>query len=150
MEGSGPMNHGIVTEDVPQAFTDDHAYWQGRIAKALDWTGGEQTPLAVRRGNIQDFRDGKCYVYFIAGEGTPVKIGLSNAPHERLASLQTAHWMKLSIVAKVEGGQADEREYHRQFAAHRLHGEWFTRCPEIEAEIARLNDVSRIMEQEAL
>lgn len=88
--------------------------------------------------NIQALRDGKSYVYFIAGEDTPIKIGFSNQPHERLAILQTAHWCRLSIVAKVEGSLAVEADYHRRFAAHRLHGEWFAPHPDILAEIERL------------
>jgi hypothetical protein len=35
---------------------------------------------------------------------------------------------------------AREKMYHRRFAHRRLHGEWFERCPEIEAEIERLNN----------
>jgi hypothetical protein len=116
--------------------------WE-QIWEALDWTEGvplEPVQPAVPRQPIQARRDGKCYVYFIGGEGTPVKIGLSNQPYERLAALQTAHWCKLSILAKVEGKLADEKALHARFAAHRLHGEWFTRCPEIDAEIARLTE----------
>lgn len=89
---------------------------------------------------IQDLRDGKCYVYFIGGEGTPIKIGMSFTPYERLASLQTAHWVKLSILAKVEGSFETEGAYHRQFAGSRMAGEWFKRTPELLAEIERLSE----------
>jgi hypothetical protein len=89
--------------------------------------------------NIQARRDGKSYVYFIAGDDTPIKIGFSSQPHERLAILQTAHWTKLSIVAMAEGTLSDESAFHRRFANHRLHGEWFDRHPDILAEIDRLN-----------
>ena len=88
--------------------------------------------------NIQALRDGKSYVYFIGGEGTPIKIGFSSAPYERLASLQTAHWCKLSILVMAEGSLADERRLHEQFAGHRMHGEWFHPHPEILAEIERV------------
>jgi hypothetical protein len=37
------------------------------------------------------------------------------------------------------GGLHVELEYHQRFRAHHLRGEWFERCPEIEAEIERLN-----------
>lgn len=93
---------------------------------------------AVRPRNIQAAADGKTYVYFIAGTDTPVKIGLSKAPHERLSILQTAHWTKLAILALVEGSYALEREYHIQFAQTRLKGEWFERSPELDALIASI------------
>lgn len=101
----------------------------------------------LRPRNIQAQRDGKSYVYFIRGEGTPIKIGFSHQPNERLAILQTAHWCRLSIVAKAEGSLADEREYHDRFAAHRLHGEWFAPHPDILAEIERLNAGAAIPRQ---
>ncbi len=44
----------------------------------------------------------------------------------------------LRILAKTEGSRTQERAYHARFAAIRLHGEWFERTPEIEAEIERL------------
>lgn len=81
-------------------------------------------------------RDGRCYVYFIAGAGTPIKIGMSNAPYERLAALQTAHWMRLEILALMEGGLELEVAMHQRFAALRLEGEWFARTPELERHIA--------------
>ncbi len=73
----------------------------------------------------QALRDDRSYVYFIGGEGTPVKIGLSTCPYERLAHLQTAHWIELRILALIEGGLAVERYYHRRWSRHRLLGEWF-------------------------
>ncbi len=88
--------------------------------------------------NIQAKRDGKSYVYFIGGEGTPVKIGFSSQPHERLAILQTAHWCQLRILAMVEGSLATERDYHEKFGRHRMNGEWFEPHPDVLAEISRL------------
>lgn len=88
---------------------------------------------------IQELRDGKCYVYFIGGETGAIKIGLSIAPVERLASMQMGSPIKLSILAKVEGDAALEKAYHKRFSDHRSHGEWFERCPEILDEIERLN-----------
>lgn len=97
--------------------------------------------VALPPRNIQARRDEKSYVYFIGGEATPIKIGFSSQPYERLAVLQTAHWCRLSIIAKVEGTLADESKYHRRFAAYRLQGEWFEPHPEILSEIKRLNAV---------
>lgn len=93
---------------------------------------------SARPRNIQEAADGKTYVYFIAGTDTPVKIGLSKAPHERLSILQTAHWTKLSILALVEGSYPLEREFHIRFAQTRLEGEWFERGPDLDALIASI------------
>lgn len=80
-------------------------------------------------------------VYFIASEGGPIKIGIAINPENRLRGLQTSHPSRLSILATCEGGSDQERAYHLQFADRRLSGEWFERCPEILAEIARLTPV---------
>ncbi len=77
-------------------------------------------------------------VYFIGAESGPIKIGVAANPTARLASLQTGHHEKLEILATCPGGQTQEYRYHDEFAAYRLHGEWFVRVSEIEAEIARL------------
>ncbi len=78
-------------------------------------------------------------VYFIGASSGPIKIGISVHPRVRLASLQTSHHDKLSILATCDGGAARERSYHALFAARRLHGEWFERAPEILAEIERIS-----------
>lgn len=78
----------------------------------------------------------KCY--FIGAADGPVKIGHAIDPASRLKTLQAGSPVILSILATARGGEAREGAYHSQFAAHRLHGEWFARCPAILAEIARL------------
>lgn len=80
-----------------------------------------------------------CTIYFIGPENGPVKIGFAVNLSKRLRDLELANAYPLKVWASVEASPALEREYHARFAAHRLHGEWFTRCPEIEAEIARLS-----------
>ncbi len=77
-------------------------------------------------------------VYFIASESGPIKIGIAGNPCDRLKGLQTSHHERLAILVVCDGGADQERAYHRQFAAHRLHGEWFERHPDILAEIERL------------
>ena len=77
-------------------------------------------------------------VYFIASDAGPIKIGKAISPERRLKELQTGHPAKLTILATCGGGREQEKRYHARFAAHRLSGEWFARCAEIEAEITRL------------
>ena len=78
-------------------------------------------------------------VYFIGSEIGPIKIGMAIDVGKRLISLQACSPCKLSVLATTTGGIKAERIYHRQFTAHRLHGEWFNPAPEILAEIGRLN-----------
>jgi hypothetical protein len=85
------------------------------------------------------------FVYFIGcGITGPVKIGIAADPNIRLATLQTGHFDDLHLLAVTRGGREGEVAYHRKFAEFKLKGEWFTRSPAIETEIAR------IMAQEAV
>ncbi len=63
-------------------------------------------------------------IYFIHNNGH-IKIGFSADPWGRLASLQTAHYQQLDMLATMPGEQSDEREIHRRFWKHRERGEWF-------------------------
>lgn len=81
-------------------------------------------------------------VYFMGWKGGPVKIGLADNVKVRRDTLQVACPYPLDILAVTVGGLRAELEYHRQFKEHRLRGEWFERAPEIETEIARLNDMA--------
>jgi hypothetical protein len=94
--------------------------------------------LASSRDEVERKQNAQL-AYFIGAPSGPVKIGIAVCPGERLKTLQTSHHERLELLATCQGGQPKERAYHQQFAAYRLHGEWFERCPEIEAEIARLN-----------
>ena len=79
-------------------------------------------------------------VYFVGGEGGPIKIGFTQQPIKaRLKCIQNGSPIKLRVLALQPAPRARESFYHRQFAAHRLHGEWFERHPDILAEIERLN-----------
>jgi hypothetical protein len=79
-------------------------------------------------------------VYFVGGEAGPVKIGFTQQPMKaRLVCIQNGSPVKLHVLATTPGFKQLERIYHKQFAAYRLHGEWFERSPELLAEIERLN-----------
>ena len=102
----------------------------------LDW-GQPETPTAPEPYNPRDAAIG--IVYFIGPEVGPVKIGYTTNLPSRLKRLQSGSPVRLSVLAAaLEQEMIQERIYHFRFAEHRLHGEWFARCPEIEAEIARL------------
>ena len=79
------------------------------------------------------------YVYFIQAGVGPIKIGLTVNPEVRLSGLQTANSEVLRLVAAQLGGRRLEMDYHNQFKAHHIRGEWFTPHPDILAEIGRLN-----------
>lgn len=76
-------------------------------------------------------------VYFItARKAGRVKIGCAHDAWERLAKIQSTSPLALSLEAVIPGTYDEERKLHLRFAAHRLHGEWFALCPEIEQMIA--------------
>lgn len=79
------------------------------------------------------------HVYFIRSEPGEIKIGLAIDVQKRLRGLQTSHPYALTLLTAVKGSKEVECAYHKQFAEHRLHGEWFEPHPDILAEIERLN-----------
>ena len=65
-------------------------------------------------------------IYFIrAGDDGFVKIGKSKCPDKRLASLQSANPLRLSIIRTIDGDSAEERIVHMAFEHLHVHGEWF-------------------------
>lgn len=93
----------------------------------------------LTRARIESFDefDADGLTYFIGGDIGAIKIGRSINLALRLKDIQACSPIPIRVLATRPGGKR-ERLYHALFAAHRLHGEWFARCPEIEAEIARL------------
>jgi len=67
-------------------------------------------------------------VYFLRRE-TLIKIGYSNTPARR------AQQLNAELLATIPGGAEEERELHRRFAAHWVHGEWFHPTSELIASI---------------
>lgn len=78
-------------------------------------------------------------VYFIGPVDGPVKIGVAGCVKSRHRDLQIGSPVILHVWATCHGSDNKEAAYHFQFAEYRMHGEWFQRVPEIEAEIERLN-----------
>lgn len=81
----------------------------------------------------------KTSVYFV-GCSHSIKIGSAINVGKRFTDLQACSPIPIEILATTSGGMKQERAYHRQFAAHRLHGEWFAPHPDILAEIDRLKE----------
>lgn len=70
-----------------------------------------------------------CGVYFISNGNGAVKIGQTTTSlRTRLAQLQAASPYKLYVCASItiESRKALERQLHGEFAARRMHGEWFS------------------------
>jgi hypothetical protein len=65
-----------------------------------------------------------------------VKIGTSQHPRRRLAAIRHDE-----LLAFERGGRAVEQQRHREFAAIREGGEWFTLTDELDAHIATLRRV---------
>jgi T5orf172 domain len=75
--------------------------------------------------------DAASFVYIIGSPRprSPVKIGYSTSPEQRLDDLRTAHHVDLFILAHGPGGRVEKRALHRMFANERMRGEWFRRSP---------------------
>lgn len=73
-----------------------------------------------------------------------VKIGCAYDPFDRLKTLQSGSPTKLKIEALLKGSNKRERELHKLLAKHRMHGEWFRICPEIEAIIKEVAKPTRV------
>jgi hypothetical protein len=106
----------------------------------------ERTPEEIQADVLESYRsaaelavDEIAKVYFIGGDEGAIKIGFSVDPPARLRAIQSCCPIPLRILAIASGGVERESYYHFRFADHRLHGEWFTRHPSIQAEIDLLN-----------
>jgi hypothetical protein len=76
-------------------------------------------------------------VYLVKAEGVDaVKIGTAKCVHSRIKELQIGSPCKLSLAAFIYGDSTLERELHKKFQVHRLHGEWFRLSPEILSEFS--------------
>jgi len=132
----------IQTAPEPITFTHD----DGRAWFRIEYIDGMWEAIWPDEGGRRDFIESVpkvSMVYFIGGKTGPVKIGEAISPAQRLRSLQCGSPIPLAILATCSGGQLAERQYHRGFADARLHGEWFTRTREIQAEIRRLTQLEQ-------
>lgn len=141
---SAPFTPRSTHPDGAQVGTDDPwaRYRTGKMVP--DGKGGLVEQIVVpgpRAFDAPALRSAPAYatIYFIGPESGPIKIGYTVNVTLRLRDLRLANALPLKLWASIHGPTKLEREYHRRFAAHRLHGEWFERHPDILAEIDRLN-----------
>lgn len=112
-------------------------YWKGDKPSVIALKQARKAMLGPAKPNSGG--EACAAVYFIQAPNGPIKIGRAVNVANRLRALQTSHPSGLRLLAVALGGYRFERAYHRQFAEHRLHGEWFEPHPEILAEIDRLS-----------
>jgi hypothetical protein len=78
-----------------------------------------------------------CIYYILSGETGRIKIGFTKGdPGKRLRALQTGSPTQIGIIAVHPGTPELEKRLHRQFAADRVHGEWFDFSDELLAHVA--------------
>ena len=73
---------------------------------------------------------GKGHIYFIQ-QGDFIKIGWSSDWQYRIYHMQTSNPAPIVVLGVMEGTPQQERQTHRDFAAHRHQREWFFAVPEI-------------------
>lgn len=91
-----------------------------RVGQAAEW-------MATRVPT--DLPDGAAYVYLVEAAGR-YKIGSAVDVAKRVASIQAMCPVPVTVVAAAARDRTYERTLHREFAAQRLHGEWFALTPE--------------------
>ena len=125
--------------------------WQSRVAPE---TGGNvHRPDCPHQGQAQGQvlmnTPKSTYVYFISVGSGPIKIGLSDDPHSRLATLQTAHYRKLHLLYTLECATREEAfqletAFHRWYGDVHMMNEWFDATPsQIEADIRLLETLAK-------
>lgn len=96
---------------------------------------------------VETFRCDDGLVYFVGSDTGPIKIGYTTLPLCRLASMQLGSPLILKFLAVRRAPISIEKAYHKRFAEHRSHGEWFHRHPDILKEIGRLKQLRPALRQ---
>lgn len=75
-------------------------------------------------------------IYFPeSGAGGPIKIGWTSGVRIRLAQLQCGNPKRLRVLSSMPGTSREEAALQKRFAEHRIHLEWFRRCPALLAVV---------------
>lgn len=91
-------------------------------------------PVPTTSGAPKADRENCCRVYFIEAVGHDlIKIGYALDLQKRFTGLMTASPAPLTLLGVLDGGPRLEMEIHEKLAAHRSHGEWFRKTPEVMA-----------------
>lgn len=69
---------------------------------------------------MQEFQDGRSYVYFVGGDVGLIKIGQTSAPLCRLATFNLGSPIELRFLLLIDGGKKEEKKYHAKFAHLRV------------------------------
>lgn len=132
---SRPWNPKLDPEldgDYPERLRGWRMFARGYLAR----NGAAVAPKPSRR-----FPTGSS-LYFLQAVTGEIKIGSAKNPQGRIKQLQTGSPTPLALLHIADGLGEMEREYHSEFDAHRLHGEWFAPHPDILAEIERLKGMA--------
>jgi len=102
----------------------DSAGW---VCAVCGWRFGDAPDFGIPHARVE-------VVYYLRYHER-IKIGTSGNPKQRLAAI----WHE-EVLAFERGGRALEQARHREFAALREGGEWFTAAPELLAHIEDIRD----------
>jgi hypothetical protein len=96
-----------------------------------------QPRISRRLGKVE--YEACCRIYFIEAVGlNVVKIGFAKDIAERMRKLRVGCPAPLRLLGTLPGGIREERDLHCTLAKHQAHGEWFRRCPELDAILATI------------
>lgn len=94
-------------------------------------------PVPSTSGSPALDRETLSRVYFIEAAGHDlIKIGYAIDLPKRFTALMTSSPAALTLLGVLPGGPKLETELHERLAAHRAHGEWFRKSPEVMAVVA--------------
>jgi antitoxin (DNA-binding transcriptional repressor) of toxin-antitoxin stability system len=90
-------------------------------------------PLVAQAARMmREAADRLTWLYAIqAGDDGPIKIGVTNSPSARLATLQQGNAEELHGLAAWRGLVLEEKQLHAEFDHVRIRGEWFRPAPEL-------------------
>ena len=129
-----PMYTRFITRflDEGNLAISERRFWGSyAIVEGIDWAPPKiKTASVPKKSKLASLPvDDTEYVYLIRmGQTKYYKIGKSNDPQGRLASLQTASPYKLKLlhVFTADNASAAEETLHHKFHNVRQNGEWFT------------------------
>lgn len=133
------LDRGLTARARPahDAREEDISYAQLKIrdAQALA-SENEREPVDWDEISCRELPDDSpVKVYFIAAPSLGlIKIGSTGAVERRISAIQRGVPVPTALIGVIAGGAKREVELHKKYAAHRVHGEWFSEVirPELE------------------